>query len=491
MTSNSLSTFPDGFNIGDITWAKRNQDGMYWPGRITFISNNATDTVSTQISLQDQMWSYFIEYFGCNQSNWTTDVLPYRQYRDYMSKHLSSHYDAHPQIKYQLLNAINQADYANMNGNFHSMKSDNSSSSYSYTTNQNYIPTSNSIDTTNDNPVSYNYSLNSYYQYPSNSLCNTQVHHNNCCSYCTQSKFSTTNQLPIETSLNSVSQVNNECSQFHSDAMSSQIDRFQKENSIVIITSKIYSNSSFISHLFNCLSNVFQPSIIYIEDIIHYQHPHTHNITYLISFDYFNSIIQQTLNSTILNNLNAHINYLFLIINSPSYDLIQHFYSTITDTRSILILQYHTAFDNEPLLLCSGNRLTFDKIQSSFLTYLCTKIKYMESDETQPEQCDSSNGISSRSQSNYFKNISMIEFPNQTVNSSSWQQHESFKNEYFSLSPIVKRKKILGQRSVFDNFRKKLFKRRLKQNQILSSASSESCIQNILQSLDSSTESIT
>ncbi|CAF5190302.1 unnamed protein product, partial [Rotaria magnacalcarata] len=273
MTSNSFSTFPDGFNIGDITWAKRNQDGMYWPGRITFISNNATDTVSTQISLQDQMWSYFIEYFGCNQSNWTTDVLPYRQYRDYMSKHLSSHYDAHPQIKYQLLNAINQADYANMNGNFHSMKSDNSSSSYSYTTNQNYIPTSNSIATTNDNPVSYNYSLDSYYQYPSNSLCNTQVHHNNCCSYCTQSKFSTTNQLTIETSLNSVSQVNNECSQFHSDAMSSQIDRFQKQNSIVIITSKIYSNSSFISHLFNCLSNVFQPSIIYIEDIIHYQHP--------------------------------------------------------------------------------------------------------------------------------------------------------------------------------------------------------------------------
>ncbi|CAF4719618.1 unnamed protein product, partial [Rotaria socialis] len=140
MTSNSLSTFPDGFNIGDITWARRNQDGMYWPGRITFISNNVIDAVSTQINLQEQMWSYLIEYFGCNQSNWTTDVLPYRQYRDYMSKHLSSHYDAHPQIKYRLLNAINQADYANMNGSFHSMKSDNSSSSYSYTTNQNYIP---------------------------------------------------------------------------------------------------------------------------------------------------------------------------------------------------------------------------------------------------------------------------------------------------------------------------------------------------------------
>ncbi|CAF4947906.1 unnamed protein product, partial [Rotaria socialis] len=134
-------------------------------------------------------------------------------------------------------------------------------------------------------------------------------------------------------------------------------------------------------------------------------------------------------------NLNAHINYLFLIINSPSYDLIRHFYSTITDTRSIVILQYHTTFDNEPLLLCSGNRTTFDKIQSSFLKYLCTKIKYIESSENENEQLFSAYCISSIIQStnilNNFINEKFQETLNGEFESDFLNNNQSVINELF------------------------------------------------------------
>jgi hypothetical protein len=89
--------------------------------------------------LQYQTCSYLIQFFGYNQTHWTVDVLPYRQYRDYMSKNLLIHYESYPQIKYQFLNAINQADIS-INPN--SVKSENSSSFSSF--NNNYIPTSNS-----------------------------------------------------------------------------------------------------------------------------------------------------------------------------------------------------------------------------------------------------------------------------------------------------------------------------------------------------------
>lgn len=94
-----------GYNIGEIVWARHDQDGMYWPGRITFSSSQITDT-----NLQVKLWSYFVQFFGYNQTIWTIDVLSYRQYRDYMSKHLLAHYDSSPQLKYQFLNAINYAD---------------------------------------------------------------------------------------------------------------------------------------------------------------------------------------------------------------------------------------------------------------------------------------------------------------------------------------------------------------------------------------------
>ncbi|CAF5067472.1 unnamed protein product, partial [Rotaria sp. Silwood1] len=80
-----------------------------------------------------------------------------------------------------------------------------------------------------------------------------------------------------------------------------------------------------------------------------YQHRNTYNIYYLICIDYFDSIIKQTLDLTILNNLNAHINYLLLIINAPSYEIIKHIYSIIIDKRTIFILHYHSTFDNDSI----------------------------------------------------------------------------------------------------------------------------------------------
>ena len=77
------------------------------------------------------------------------DVLPYRQYRDYMSQNLLVHFDSYPQIKYQFLNAINQANYAVINENPNSIKTDNTTSFHSFKTNpnDNYVPTSDSIVT--------------------------------------------------------------------------------------------------------------------------------------------------------------------------------------------------------------------------------------------------------------------------------------------------------------------------------------------------------
>ncbi|CAF3533917.1 unnamed protein product [Rotaria sp. Silwood1] len=410
MTSNSLSTFADGFIVGETVWARRNHDGMYWPGRILSISNNMIDTVSDynyHNYLQDQSWCYLIEFFEHDQTNWTFNVLPYQQYREYMSKNLSLHYDSYPQIKNQFLNAVNQADYANMNENSHLIKSRNYSSSYSFKTNHNdnYIPTSNSFVTACENSMSqptndytldsYSQTSNIYCQYPSNCSHNTQLHLHNYCSYCTHSHFPCTDQLSSETNFNALSQLNNNYHQLQNDTMNSQIETFEKQISVIIITSKTYTNSSFISYLFNCLSNIFHSSIIYIDDLRNYQHPNTYNIYYLICIDYFDSIIKQTLDLTILNNLNAHINYLFLIINAPSYEIIKHIYSIIIDKRTIFILHYHSTFDNEPLLLCSGNRTMFDMIRSTFLKYLCSKIKYIESNDNEQEQLDLFNAISS------------------------------------------------------------------------------------------------
>ncbi|CAF3286761.1 unnamed protein product [Rotaria socialis] len=429
-------------NVGHIVWARQNKDNIYWPAKIAMKSNSTNDLWSTELFDNFQQQStYLIELFITNQSFWTTDILQYSQYRESMANHSFINYGLHPAMKQDFLNAVYQADYAISN----EMYTHNNYITPRPTTmphqSQSFLSTfedntdNNSLLMTSPEITSNTGYYDSSYQ-PSMDWTNQSLDKLITNNSNTAQILTTTNDwyeqqgLFVESITPPISSENDSQLELIPSA-----NNYQKENSIIIITSKIYSNSSFISHLFNCLSNVFQPSIIYIEDIIHYQHPHTVNITYLISFDYFNSTIQQTLNSTILNNLNAHINYLFLIINSPSYDLIRHFYSTITDTRSIVILQYHTTFDNEPLLLCSGNRTTFDKIQSSFLKYLCTKIKYIESSENENEQLFSAYCISSIIQStnilNNFINEKFQETLNGEFESDFLNNNQSVINELF------------------------------------------------------------
>ena len=323
------------------------------------------------------------------------------------------------------------------------------------------------------------YPLNYNSHYTSSCPYNTQLYSSNYCSCCTQPSFSSTN-------------LNNEYHQLQNDAVSPQTETFQKTNSVIIITTKSYSNSSFISYLFNCLSKFFYHSIIYIDDLTNYQHPNTSSISYLICLDHFDSTIKQTLDSTILNNLNVHINYLFLVINSPSHELIKHLYCRVMDKRIILILHYHSTFDNEPLLLCSGNRTIFEMTRSSLLKYLCSKIKYIDSSEDKEEQLYTTDDSTFVSQSNKIKNEPMVEVPNQTVESNPFINYQNSINECLpsSSSSVMKYKKKLGRRRIMNNLGKKLLKRKskhhLSKNGITSASSSEYYVQNILNTFNSS-----
>jgi hypothetical protein len=93
--------------VGQIVWARRNKNDIYWPGKITIISNNNNDLWSAEVH-----HNYLVQFFVTNQSGWITDLLPYRQYRDSMTNDSFMQYGLHPTIKQDFLNAINQADYA-------------------------------------------------------------------------------------------------------------------------------------------------------------------------------------------------------------------------------------------------------------------------------------------------------------------------------------------------------------------------------------------
>jgi hypothetical protein len=99
--------------VGRIVWARRNKDDIYWPGKITIISNNTNDLWSTELPYNfQQQFNYLVQFFVTNQSVWITDILPYQQYRDCMTNDSFIQYGLHPTIKQDFLNAINQADYA-------------------------------------------------------------------------------------------------------------------------------------------------------------------------------------------------------------------------------------------------------------------------------------------------------------------------------------------------------------------------------------------
>ena len=97
-------------SVGRIVWARREKNDIYWPGKITIISNNTNEVWSIE-----SQWNYFVQFFFTNQSFWMTDVLPYRQYRDSMTNDSFMHYGLHPTIRQDFLNAIAQADYASSN----------------------------------------------------------------------------------------------------------------------------------------------------------------------------------------------------------------------------------------------------------------------------------------------------------------------------------------------------------------------------------------
>jgi hypothetical protein len=174
-------------------------------------------------------------------------------------------------------------------------------------------------------------------------------------------------------------------------------------------------------------------------------------------------------------------------MNTPSHEFVRHIYSTVMDKRSILVLHYHSTFDNDPILLCSGNRTTFEMIRSSFLKYLCSKMKYIESNDDEEQRLHTVDGISLAPELNNIKNEPIIEIPNQTSESNSFINYQNNTENCLSM---MKHKKNFGRRKILNNLGKKIlkrkFKHRLSKHQITSVTSSEYYVQNILDSVNSS-----
>jgi hypothetical protein len=160
------------------------------------------------------------------------------------------------------------------------------------------------------------------------------------------------------------------------------------------------------------------------------------------------------------------------------------------DKRTIIILHYHSTFDNEPLLLCSGNRTTFEMIRSTLLIYLCSKVKYIESRGDEEEQFYSINDISFGYQINNIKNEPMVNSPNQSLESNSFINYPNISKEYLPVSSIMKHSKKLGRRRLITNLGKRIlkrkFKHRLPKNRMIPVSSSEYNVHNILDNFNSS-----
>lgn len=119
-------------NIGHIVWARHTKDNIYWPGKITMISNNTNDLWSNELfdnNFQQQS-TYLVQFFITNQSYWTNDIFPYYQYREYMTNPSFIQYGLHPMIKDNFLNAIYQADYACNDQSNANNSSDTSTTTY-------------------------------------------------------------------------------------------------------------------------------------------------------------------------------------------------------------------------------------------------------------------------------------------------------------------------------------------------------------------------
>jgi hypothetical protein len=110
------------------------------------------------------------------------------------------------------------------------------------------------------------------------------------------------------------------------------------------------------------------------------------------------------------------------------------------DQRTIIVLHYHSTIDNGPLLLCSGNRTTYETIRSTLLKYLCPKVKYIESNGD--EQLYSAYCISSMIQSsnvlNHFIDGQIHETLNKKFDRNFLENNSHIINELFPRLSISK-----------------------------------------------------
>jgi hypothetical protein len=158
-------------------------------------------------------------------------------------------------------------------------------------------------------------------------------------------------------------------------------------------------------------------------------------------------------------------------MNTPSHEFVKHIYSTVMDKRSILVLHYHLTFDNDPILLCSGNRTTFEMIRSSFLKYLCSKMKYIESNEDEEQQLYSAYCISSIIQStnvlNHFANEQIQQTLNEKFEYDFLRNNQHVINELFPQLSINKSSNSNNLLELVQNSNADILKDPLKQSTIM------------------------
>ena len=106
------------------------------------------------------------------------------------------------------------------------------------------------------------------------------------------------------------------------------------------------------------------------------------------------------------------------------------------DQRTIVVLHYHhSSFEDEALLLCSGDRRTYEEIRSNLLKCLCPKMKYIESRGDGDEQLYSAYCISSMIQTtnvlNHFVHEQIQDTLSTTLDSNFLESNQSVINELF------------------------------------------------------------
>ena len=208
----------------------------------------------------------------------------------------------------------------------------------------------------------------------------------------------------------------------------SPMAKFEQTTAMIIVSTRNSSSSSFLSFLFNCLTPFPHRSIHYIDEPINESFPSTiSTIIYLFCFDHDDPTLQQTLDRTILNNLNVHRNYFFLLFNSPSQTLINHLYETVMDKRLILILHYHSS----PSLLCSGDRQTFEYLQEFLLKYLSSKVKYIDGPSPKDQQFYSASCIASMIQTSNVLHRFVHQQIQQTINERFHQDMQQKNRDLF------------------------------------------------------------